>query len=328
MEYGVISKEIIEEIILKLKNEIISTDLFLGEYDVFSNSKHLKFIENQLKAKGNSFFVSVKDAHKNEAWAIISLNKFDTSIFGFSVVNIDHIFISNNFDSGFVLLFEKIKLFFRKEQIKYATLSVNTNYNLCSNLVNDSIKNGFYYLNTLVVFGVTKRNFNQLDLRSEAKEGIVIRNSVSSDFESLSLIAQESFKLDKYHLDSNLSNEKCDLLHYESFKNSFYNGFVDQILVAEYNNIPVGYCSIKIRKIDEYEIDYGIPVIAAVNENYRGLGIYQSLEKERTIRLNELAEISEYGTYINNIPIHSVFTKRKMKLIKGIIQLAYFEKSC
>jgi len=328
IEHGKLDRNIVIEICEAAKNKNISTHFFLQEYNQFKMTQHFNLLENRLMeaVNENSLYVNICDKANKQAWAIISIVDYDSLIFGFDVASIDYLITSENFKIGIDELFKQIIKLTYSSNIKYLTLSLNTNDTLYSEYLNIGIRRGFKYISTLLIFGTNKSDHQKLDLDFTYDDGITVRTAKDEDFEALFEIANSSFKLDKYHLDSYLPQDKCDKLYSESFRNSFFNGFVDKILVADYKGIPIGYSSIKVKKINELNISFGLPVIAAVSKKYRGMGAYKAMEKERITYLNKVADISEFGTYINNASVHSVLIKSKMKLIKGQIQMSYIVK--
>ena len=100
--------------------------------------------------------------------------------------------------------------------------------------------------------------------------------------------------------------------------------YVDIMYVAEYKGAVVGYYSAKKKYIDELNSTIGEAVISAVNENYRGLGIFKSLNKELLKWFYINVDIAEMGTYISNIPVHKTWCNNGLSIVRGIHQLAIY----
>ena len=94
------------------------------------------------------------------------------------------------------------------------------------------------------------------------------------------------------------------------------------MFVAENDNKVIGYYSGKKKFIAEFNITFGEAVISAVDENYRGLGIFKELNKYLLEWFYNNTDIAEMGTYIVNTPIHKTWNKNRLSIIRGVHQLA------
>ena len=81
---------------------------------------------------------------------------------------------------------------------------------------------------------------------------------------------KDSFKIDQFHSDSQLPDERCDL-YYEKWAKNLCEGLADDIFVAEQDNTVVGFVSLR------YENDTAVVGLAAVDANYRGNGYFTRL---------------------------------------------------
>ena len=128
------------------------------------------------------------------------------------------------------------------------------------------------------------------------------------DLESLKEISRTVFKIDRFHSDDSLPNDLCDQYYSRWIENSF-NGLADKIVVAYYNNEPVGYTTAKVYPNDEYVQ----MVLSAVSDKYKGLGTYTSM-----IHFGSKWLIDNYsktkkgiivGTQIDNVAVQKTWIK-------------------
>lgn len=323
---GLLTTDIALELINLIENQVLKPHYQYSEFRMFDNGQLLSLYRRELLAKVDRqyHYVRISDGANREAWALIADADYDSSVFGFRVGVVDTAIVSVGFSEGYGSIFSAITKHAIDNAYRYLSYSVNTNDASSQQLVNAAFLNGFYYINTLVTFGFTKDSFHELNLEYKYDPGIVVRFSNPDDFEPLFDLAGKAYKIDRYHLDPHLPKDKCDLMYAQSLRNSFFNGFVDGILVAEYHGKPIGYFSGKYRRVEEIGATAGTGVISSVSADHRGLGAFQAMNKALIVWLNSVSDFSEYGTYINNHPVHSVYIKSRMRMTRGAVQLALY----
>lgn len=325
---GHLTAEIARELLGLIESGSLTPHYQYSEFRMFDAAKLFALFERDMLAKAsrNYQYVRVQDEAKHEAWALIAEAEYDSSIFGFKVGTLDSVIIGKGFTEGANVLFSAVLKYAADLAYRYLSLSVNTNEAACQDIVNAAASSGFYYINTLITFGFNKQSFGELNLDYGFDPGIKVRFSTPDDFEPLYELAGKAYKIDRYHLDPHLPKDKCDIMYSESLRNSFFNGFVDGILVAEYQGAPIGYFSGRSRHIPELGVTAGTGVISSVSAEHRGLGAFQAMNKALIEWLNSVSDFSEYGTYINNYPVHSVYIKSRMRLLRGAVQMGYYNK--
>lgn len=323
---GDFTSEIGQELIALVERGVLTPIYRYSEFRLFDQDKLFELFigEMLVKVDGNYQYVRVQDGDNREAWALISESVYDSSIFGFKVGTVETAMVTEGFSGGYNILFTSIVGFAKKNFYRYLNLSLNTNDSSCPQFVNAAANSGFYYINTLVTFGFTKQTFSDLNLDYKIDPEISVRFSTPDDFEPLYRLAAKAYKIDRYHLDNNLPKHHCDRIYSESLRNSFFDGFVDGILVATYHEEPIGYFSGKYRRVEELGITAGTGVVSSVSPEHRGLGVFQAMNKALIEWLNQVSDFSEYGTYINNHPVHSVYIKSRMRMVRGALQMALY----
>lgn len=325
VDKGRLTRTKVEELCEAIQSGIILPTYNLSEYMLFSTAQLFNDFKSTLIAKSDhgAMYVCVTRAVNELAWAILDKSEYDSSIFGFNVSCLDTVLVSEGFSVGLDQLFQNVKTLAAELQTRYISLSLNTNDPTCPLIMNSASNHGFYYINTLITFGFTRLNFSQLDLNYQWDKEVSVRMSKPDDFKKLYEIAISSYKINRYHLDPHLPKDKCDALYAESLRNSFFHGFVDRIVVADYRGEPIGYFSGRVRLIGDLSARLGTGVISSVSKEHRGMGVFQAMNRYLIQSINADSDLSEWGTYINNYPVHSVYIKSKMRLIRGIIQMGY-----
>ena len=139
---------------------------------------------------------------------------------------------------------------------------------------------------------------------------LTIRTATVEDEAAIFELAKKSFKIDRFHLDKNLSREKCDKFYADSAQNTVQRGFTDVIFIAEYRNEVVGYYSAKKSHNPILNTTNGVSLLSAVAEEARGLGVFSLMNKHLLKWYHENTDVAEMGTYLRNVPISatSVFS--------------------
>jgi hypothetical protein len=96
--------------------------------------------------------------------------------------------------------------------------------------------------------------------------------------------------------------------------------------IAEVDNNVVGYYSARKKYIPEFDMTFGDAIISAVDEKYRGKGIFSELNNCLLKWFNIHTDFAEMGTYISNIPVHRTWSKNGLSCIRGTYQLSYMIK--
>jgi GNAT superfamily N-acetyltransferase len=318
----------IKEIDDNLISLIPESDRDYSEYKEVSSDQRNSYLRNKLNGifsdKDNISFMLRDDCEVKAIW-IITKERFDSEIFGIPIYKIDYLAILDKDKEKWKKIIQSSLEQIRKDLSKfckgaYFLVGLNTNSSNMPHLLNTLISSGFYYIHTLITFGMSKNEFNNLALPGDSN--ILIRIVKNTDVRDIINLAKKSFKYSRFHLDPFLDKTKANLLLSTSARNSILKGFVDIMYVAEFEGKVIGYYSAKKKYIPELNLKVGYAVISAVDEDYRGHGIFKELNKNLLRWFYKNTDIAEMGTYIANTPVHRTWSKNGLKVIRGTHQLA------
>ena len=277
-EYTFIDLEEYDDNLLSYFTE---TDIDFFEYKEISFEQRKFYLRNKLstiiKNKDNIVFL-VNYKNKVISIWIVTKNVFDSQIFKIPIYKIEYLIVNKLkienlyeiIETGKRFLKDKLSEFCREA---YFQIGLNTNSTTMPKIFNALSSSGFHYIHTLITYGMRKKDYNSLLLPNDS--GIVIRKVNKSDVESIKELAVKSFIYSRFHLDPFLDKTKANILLRTSAENSILKDFVDVMFVADIDGKVVGYYSAKKMFIHEYNLHFGNAVISAVNENYRGRGIFK-----------------------------------------------------
>ncbi len=283
-----------------------------------------------LKSRDN-FGMILSSGDSVAGYLFVEKMAFDSGIFGFSVYRISDFGCFGNQDSEnktiIDVLLSELDQKIRELNIRYITVSINSNNPAQSLFLNTFLQSDFRFINTLLTFKMEKNDFPTLGSDRRKTENLVVRKVEKKDAPAIAALAKKSFRINRFHMDPNLDREKCDLLYAKSAENSILQGFVDVMFVADYKGEIVGYYSGKKAFFSELKTTIGNAVISAVSESVRGMGIFSELNRHLLQWFYDHTDIAEMGTYLNNAPIHKTWTNNRLPLVRGSHQLARFISS-
>lgn len=283
----------------------------------------LYLIEQSISSE--SYNISLYDNKNLVGLLICNLNKFDSHYFGFNCYNItDLIILSDKYDKiqyYCKALVKNLENHLQSKQQKYyLSIGIN-NSHPNNNLIFNAIVNcGFFFIHTLITFAITNKYYiNKSDYYID---NINIRLVRESDVDEIAKLASKSFYFSRFHLDPYLDKDDANKLLKDSAINSIINHYVDVMYVAECEGKIIGYYSGKKQHINSLGISFGKAIISAVNDSYRGKGIFSLLDAWLLNWFIENTTIAEMGTYLANYPVHRTWIKKKIPLVKGTYQLS------
>lgn len=323
--------ETLEEKHLEIIASSCTRDQFqFGEYSFLNDRQLAKYLVSKaLKSLKNIDTIAYVFISENKILGMLVCVKdvFDSGIFGFNCYRITDLLVFSQILSETNLIIHNLIFRAEKELIAkshpvHLTFSLNNNIKNVDHIFNAMTDNKYYYIHTLLTFNSLKNQQEALDYYPEEK--ISIRVAKDSDSEQIADLARKSFKYSRFHLDPFLDNTRSnDLLSISAF-NSIRNGFVDVMFVAEMNDKVVGYYSGNKNFINEFNKTVGNAVISAVDEDYRGLGIFSKLDSHLLNWFGRYTDFAEMGTYLINYPIHRTWINKKLSLIRGTHQFSKY----
>ena len=236
------------------------------------------------------------------------ISNLDTERFGFTVAK-----ISNNIEKPDFIVKE-----LKKMSTKLIIARVDFN-NI--KLINQLERIGFLYKDAQVTF-----NFDLQDrLPQKAHNDFNLTNFCNRHFPDIVEMTKSSFKnYGHYFADEKLNKEKCLEIYVDWIKRCCREKEVaDTIIVAEKENIAIGYLALKTKNSDN-EI-YASGVIGAVSPKHRKMGVFHAINVEslylsKNLNLNRV----ENNVLITNYPVIKTYTSLSYKIIKSEITMHYW----
>lgn len=321
-----------ESAIITLAGSLRRDQLPLHEHTLLSTESLIRyFIAHQTNLIGNpgSCILSVVDSGKVYGYISCSLNEFDSGIFGFPCYQVNEIIVN---ESGTIKTWEIInsmldglkKTLLAKKGSFYLLFSLSNNTSESGSILNALVSSGCYYIHTLLTFCSKGERFDVP--RPDNKLSLKIRIAGKEDAENVASLAKRSFKYSRFHLDPFLDKGKADYLHSVSAYNSLASGFSDIMFVAENNNKIIGYYSGKKHYYNELGVTVGKAIISAVDDSFRGFGIFNILDSSLLNWFADNTDFSEMGTYLINYPVHRTWIKKGIPLVRATHQISAFIK--
>ncbi|WP_298324810.1 hypothetical protein [uncultured Dokdonia sp.] len=288
-------------------------------------SKYAKNSLDSLIAKSSTLAYSAHDNDVLLGIIFASKNEFDSEMFDLCCYQISKLFIFsedashiNEIGTG---LLDKLETELRDTYDEvHVSMGLNNNIQNMDVIFNTLAASNYYYLHTLLTFSSNKTENNNLIVEPNNK--VIIREATDNDALQVASIAKKSFKYSRFHLDPFLDNEKSSNLLENSAKNSILNGYVDVMYVAEVDSKIIGYYSCKKRFIKEFDKTIATASISAVDSDYRGLGVFGTLNDNIIAWCGEFADFLEMGTYLANYPVHKTWINKGFKLVRGTHQFS------
>lgn len=231
---------------------------------------------------------------------LIKKDVFNSDIFGIVMGNI---IIDNQYENIIEELESTLQIA-SEEGYQHLTIKIPTTQ---KNILSALCKKGFYLVDILVELVYERKVTKEKNCSN-----VILREFEYRDIETLKNIARTSFELDRYHSDLNLSNKLCDE-YYEKWIENSCNGFAEGVTVAEKNNNICGFFSYKTYSDDEF----GHLVLGAVDEKFRGNGIFHGLIcKSRDLMLEKHSFLKgiKVGTQLINVAAMRAYSKAGFQL--------------
>jgi hypothetical protein len=127
-----------------------------------------------------------------------------------------------------------------------------------------------------------------------------------------------------YFADERLDKQKCAEIYINWIQRCCTNkDIADEIIVAEKNNIVIGYLAIK--KFGLNSEKYYAGVIGAVASEYRKIGVFQAINIESLYLAGSNGAIRvENNVLITNIPVMKTYTNLCYSIIRSEITMHYW----
>lgn len=325
--YSKITEENVHQYIDVLSRE----DFDLYEYSSLSTDRlRAQLFANIRRTLSRESTVSLLQIHRGliVGGIVMEFMEYDSSILQMKAYKIVSIHINSevlmSYPSIVSLFLARIRESIEQNSIDYVVMSLNSNHSQSNILMNLFIQNDFLFIGSLISFKADQKDFQNIRYSCPESDGFAVRESNSSDEESIGLLAKNSYKLTRFHLDWRLDKSLCDELYSMSVINAINHEYADIALVADYSGVPVGYYTAKKVYYSELDITFGYGLLTAVDPDMRGKGVYKMLNDEILHWYRDHTDIAEMGCYLSNVPIHRTFTGNGLPIVRGSFQLAYY----
>ncbi len=127
--------------------------------------------------------------------------------------------------------------------------------------------------------------------------------------QDLDNLATPIYKMSRYYKDETIPKAKSKAVYIQWIKNSLYNGYADQSVLAWYKNKPVGICTLRIKNKDGY-IDLLGVVPQHQNQHIGKLLLHRALSYMKLHKINNIFVVTEG----ENIPANIFYQKNNFLL--------------
>lgn len=307
--------------VLELKEtELVETESLVADYPYkdyrnyrtinpeTQSSYLLHQISNLIRDKASRVIIAKKQ-QKTVGLITLTYLPWDSKIFGIKMAKIGYLIASDSQLADELL--ETVLETCRQEKIVHLSTRIDTEDTpACWSVLGK----GFKLADTLMTYLLnTKKKHKIPPIRAPFK----VRLYEEKDFSEVLDLAQHGFSKDRFHLDPNLPNEKCDQFHVEWTKNCLNGTRADEVLVAERNHKVVGYLA--------YGVDKKLAKFSKIRICRRGIGAsspqtkgaYVALFKTLLERMTPTVDLIEPQSQINNYEVIKIWQEFGFRLVRS-----------
>lgn len=213
----------------------------------------------------------------------LELDKFNSEVFGIKMANII-------LDNQLIARKDVIHLIDKAKNEGFQHLSVKIDI-LEKELLNAFLPCGFNLVDTQITYEIPLCNS-----LGERNTGITRPYDIT-DKERVLEIAKSAYKIDRFHSDPNLPNDKCND-YYERWTRNLCEGLADKVFVIDTDEYTSGFIALK------YDGKMARVVLAAIDSRYQGNGYFSAIMTDvlHYLKINGF-EYLYYGIQLANIPV-------------------------
>ncbi len=288
--------------------------------NLFNTIKAKKYLSDKIKEFYNKNTKTVIAAKENEELlGILCYRKieWDTKHFGFNVGRIEY-FLTGEMpykkEVGIkTSLMKEFEEWCRKENIKFVSTKIDSSdYSTLHTLENFD----FRYMATVITPMLDCRN-----LKDDFKSDIKLRNLKDNEIDVIVKMAENIFKINRFHLDENFDKEKADKLHGDWVRNR-YKENPENVYVLDHNGDIIGFFAVLIEDLSKY---FGLKTsyleLAGISDKYRGKGYDLILFRSMINILKDKVEIIDTDFIVENTPIFNIYAKLGFKFVNSKITM-------
>lgn len=276
-------------------------------YDSYRGILDLERFEEKLQndAKNSRYSSSYKNASIYGNYL-----DFDSRIFKKRCAQINGISVPGKTDNEILSgCLERFLEAIRKDHVQFLSLKI---HNDDISLIHIFERSGFLIMNCHQQY---RFDFHKDEI-PKLPDTCNIRTLTAADAAKVSLLAREIFKnhCDRFHNDPFLEKSFSDDLHEEWARNSVL-GYADEVIMAEINGDPAGFCTSKEnRELNQFSknniVDF---VLLGVHPQYRKRGIHTNMLKNALLRWKDRFDFGEIVTQSNNLATLKTYIKLGFK---------------
>jgi len=188
-------------------------------------------------------------------------------------------------------------------------------------LINQLERIGFTYKDAQITFNFNLHN--KLPLKTGNQFSIVPFNERHLP-EMIDMTRKSFSNYGHYFADDKLDKQKCSEIYTDWIQRCCENKEIaDEIIVAEKDNIAIGYLAVK-KYIAENE-KYIAGVIGAVSLEYRKFGVFQAINIESLhLAASQGMNRLENNVLVTNFPVMKSYTSLNYSIIRSEITMHYW----
>ncbi len=222
----------------------------------------------------------------------ILLDEYNSKIFNLrmgNIVDYDHCIDALSFNS-----------IIDNSSFNHLSIKINTNNKEIANLF---LKNGFYLVDTQITYKLKLEN-------QQFEKNVNVQIATQNEAREIAKIAKNSFSLDRFHSDTNLSKEKANN-YYKQWALNLLDNISIISLVYKDNN--------KINGFSFWKIEHSTAklILVAVSNKERGKGIYGKMISHFLNTYSKNIKEIFMGTQINNYPVHKYWSKLGAEIVES-----------
>lgn len=213
----------------------------------------------------------------------LELDKFNSEVFDLKMANII-------FEDQAITQNDVIQLVDKAKKDGFNHLSAKIDI-MEKERLNAFLPCGFNLVDTQIMYEIPLR-----DNLGERNTGVTRPYDISDKARILE-IAKSAYKIDRFHSDTSLPNDKCDN-YYERWTRNLCEGLADKVFVIDTDEYTSGFITLK------YDGKAARVVLAAIDSRFQGNGYFTAIMTDVLHYLNNNGfDFLYYGTQLANIPV-------------------------
>lgn len=269
-------------------------------YRMLSKDDLNKYLFNQISdfiKNKNNWVVVIEEKGEIVGLASLTYLLWDTKHFGFGMGRIGYLIVDREYIKSIQIKNQLLSILLdicKEEKIVHLSCRIDINDISSIHILE---RNGFKLMDTLVTF-TFDRHKNKFPL---IKELYNVRKFKDKDLNVLVNVATNAFSNDRFHLDSNISNDKADALYKEWIRNSCKRK--EPVFVAVKKDRAIGFLTYNLYEILAKITNFKImgQGLMAVSPGNKGALISLMKATFRDVCLHY--DCVEYDTRLNNYEV-------------------------